>query len=69
MGRTARLPVPLHPLRLRERGYNQAALLARAVCGRTGLPLWEDALARTRHGASQLTRIREERLTALSRRL
>ena len=60
------VPVPLHPLRLRERGYNQAGLLARAVCSRTGLPLWEDALARTRYSASQLTRIREERLTALS---
>lgn len=49
-------PVPVHPSRLRERGYNQAALLARAVCGHTGLVLWEEALARTRHGASQITR-------------
>ena len=59
-------PVPVHPSRLRERGYNQAALLARAVCGHTGLVLWEEALARTRHGASQITRSREERLTALA---
>ena len=27
------LPVPLHPLRKRERGYNQAAILARMVSG------------------------------------
>lgn len=59
-------PVPLHPKRQRERGYNQAALLARAVCGHTGLPLWEDALTRTRHGTSQITRSREERLAALT---
>lgn len=58
--------VPLHPARLRERGYNQAALLARDVCGHTGLPLWEDALIRARHGASQVTRSREERLASLT---
>lgn len=58
-------PVPVHPMRLRERGYNQAALLARAVCDHTGLALWENALIRTRHSASQLSRSREERLTAL----
>ena len=27
------VPVPLHPNRLVERGYNQSALLARALCG------------------------------------
>lgn len=59
-------PVPAHPERLRERGYNQAALLARAVCEHAGLSLWEDALTRTRHGTSQITRSREERLAALT---
>lgn len=60
------LPVPLHPERLRERGYNQAALLARAVCDHVSLPLTEAALARVKHGASQLSRTRAQRLTALS---
>jgi ComF family protein len=32
------LPVPLSAARLRERGYNQAALLARAVAAPLGLP-------------------------------
>ncbi len=32
-------PVPLHRARLRERGYNQAALLAVEVAAGTGLPL------------------------------
>lgn len=33
------VPVPPHPRKLRARGYNQAELLARAVCRRLGLPL------------------------------
>jgi ComF family protein len=46
------LPVPLHPRRLRARGFNQALELlraARAVGGRTSWPpLWVDTLRRTR---------------------
>ena len=49
-----------------EAGPLADAAEARAVCGHTGLVLWEEALARTRHGASQITRSREERLTALA---
>ena len=30
------MPVPLHPRRLRERGFNQAALLARELARRSG---------------------------------
>jgi len=42
------LEVPLHPARQRERGYNQAALLADAVAGALGAPRLASALARTR---------------------
>ncbi len=42
------VPVPLHRRRLRERGYNQAALLARALGAEIGLPVREDWLSRTR---------------------
>jgi ComF family protein len=34
----ALVPVPLHPTRLRRRGFNQAALLATALAPRVGLP-------------------------------
>jgi ComF family protein len=40
------VPVPLHRRRLRERGYNQAGLLARQLGRLAGLPVVEDSLAR-----------------------
>lgn len=48
-GATRIIPVPLHPERQRERGFNQAAVLAQAVARRTGLPLDERSLVRTIH--------------------
>ena len=48
------VPVPLHAARLRERGYNQAALLARVMARRIGLPLDERTLVRQRATASQV---------------
>jgi len=40
--------LPLHPVRLRERGYNQAGLLAEAAARRWGMPFLPGALARRR---------------------
>jgi len=48
------VPVPLHPHRLRERGYNQAALLAKEMEKALGLPLLEDALVRVRSTIPQV---------------
>lgn len=42
------IPMPLHADRRRERGYNQAALLARPVARALRLPLRDDALTRVR---------------------
>src|SRR5690606_41909615 len=33
------LPVPLHPQRRRQRGFNQSTLLARAVSAHSGIPV------------------------------
>jgi predicted amidophosphoribosyltransferase len=44
------VPVPLHPARLRQRRYNQSALLAYGVARRTGRPLLLAALVR-RHAS------------------
>ncbi len=43
------VPVPLHPERLRERGFNQAATLGRALARLSGVPLDEWSLVRTLH--------------------
>ena len=42
------IPVPLHPSRARERGYNQALEVARAAAGRLGLPLDASCCTRVR---------------------
>jgi ComF family protein len=43
------VPVPLHEGRERERGFNQAAALGRALAKTSGLPLDEWSLARVTH--------------------
>jgi len=48
-------PVPLHPRRLRQRGYNQSELLARIVADRLNVPLAVDILTRVRDTPSQTT--------------
>jgi ComF family protein len=47
------VPVPLHPTRLRERGFNQSVLLADAVALSLGLPL-EQRLVRVRETQHQV---------------
>jgi ComF family protein len=41
------VPVPLHPRRERERGFNQCSLLARRVGRAWGCPVRDDILSRT----------------------
>jgi len=47
------VPVPLHKNKLKQRGYNQAALLASLVAKQTGIPVCEDLLIRVRQTRQQ----------------
>ena len=50
----ALVSVPLHPRRLRDRGYNQSALLAGELGKRIGLPVIEDCLIRVKQAQPQV---------------
>jgi len=50
----ALVSVPLHPRRLRERGYNQSILLAGELGKRIGLPVIEDCLIRVKQAQPQV---------------
>jgi len=56
------LPVPLHTRRLRQRGFNQAALLARELGRRLGRVVRFDVLVRKQWTEPQTRLNREERL-------
>jgi ComF family protein len=47
------LPMPLHPARLAQRGFNQAAEIARRLSPRIGVPWLPNACQRVRNTASQ----------------
>lgn len=49
------VPVPLHPARLRERGYNQAELIARPLARELRLPCRSYLLVPTRPRPDKLT--------------
>ena len=56
------VPVPLHPLRLVERGFDQASLLARPVARRIGAGFDPRLLRRVRNTPKQSKLARAERL-------
>jgi ComF family protein len=55
------IPIPLHPEREKERGYNQAALLSRGICRQLELESDEAALRRIRHTRPQVGLDRAQR--------
>ena len=56
------IPTPLHERRLRSRGYNQSAILARELGKREDLPVREELLVRVRDPRPQVeTQTRAER--------
>jgi ComF family protein len=58
------VPVPLHPARQRERGFNQASMLAELFAVSARLPL-RDVLERVRYTTTQTAHDRAERMENL----
>lgn len=56
--------IPIHAARRRERGYNQAELIARGVADALGLPLL-DVMRRTRYTGTQTALSEQQRLVNL----
>jgi len=61
------VPVPIHPVRLAERGYNQASLLARPLARALGIAFAPRALVRVRNTPMQTSLDRAGRLANLER--
>lgn len=55
------IPIPLHPKRLRERGFNQSEWIARGLSEETGIPCDTDHLKRIVDNAHQVSLIGLER--------
>jgi len=58
------IPVPLHPKRLEQRGYNQTQLLATALGKIMHVPVM-DILLRVKNGLSQVEKINRQQRTQL----
>lgn len=56
------VPVPLHPARLRERGYNQSERIAAGLSRATAIPVIANLLRRRRHTVSQTALSVEKRV-------
>lgn len=57
------IPVPLHPARLRRRGYNQAEQLALGFSEKTGYPVLSDVLIRNVNNVTQTGKSKTDRWT------
>jgi ComF family protein len=57
------VPVPLHPARERERGFNQSTIIAEGISDATGLAVDTSALSRSEKSGTQTRRSRFERWT------
>ncbi|RZK50000.1 MAG: ComF family protein [Pedobacter sp.] len=55
------LPVPLHPRKERQRGYNQSERIAQGIAQVLHVPLYTDILIRTKSGQSQTRKSRFQR--------
>jgi predicted amidophosphoribosyltransferase len=60
------VPVPLHPVRIRERGYDQNRMIADSVAAQLNLPVRSDLIRRVRHTTPQSRLPDDRRLTNLA---
>lgn len=59
------VPVPLHPKRLRSRGFNQSIIVAKPLAKRLGIAFDVDILVRATDPGPQVDRERKERIQAV----
>ncbi len=60
------IPVPLHPRRQKERGYNQAEVIANGLSKSMGIPVIPDVLVRRVYTQTQTKKSRTERVQNVS---
>jgi ComF family protein len=60
------LPVPLHPKKERERGYNQSGMIVKQLSRLTGIPFRTDLLHRKKYTVSQTALNKKERMRNVS---
>lgn len=59
------IPVPIHPKKLKKRGYNQVHSFAKTLADRSGILLIEDYLIRVQNNTSQVFKGRKQRLNSI----
>jgi ComF family protein len=61
------IPIPLHPARMRERGYNQSEYIARGISEITGIPVDTTHVTRIRNTPQQAKQNGDNRRTNVER--
>jgi ComF family protein len=59
------IPVPVHPKKLKKRGYNQVMSFAEKFAEESKIPLFKDLLIRIENNPSQVHKNREQRLNSI----
>lgn len=59
------VPIPLHSQRFKERGFNQAEIIAQFFSKHTGIPVRSDCIIRHRYTAKQARLTKQERFKNL----
>lgn len=67
LGADCMIPVPVHPSRLKTRGFNQAELLARELSPYLGIPVRPEFLSRTRKTEAQKELTPDQRIRNLQK--